>query len=97
MTPSIMQGEKECYATGSTVGLDRHHVFKGSRRKHSEEHGLWVWLRHDVHMAMHDHCPPWEKLEEALKIEAQICFEADGGTREEFMRAFGANYLGGGE
>ena len=95
MTDSIMQGDKECFVTKSTRGLDRHHCFKGSRRKASERYGLWVWLRHEVHMALHDHCPPWERLEEALKIAAQRAFEANGGTREEFMRAFGANYLGG--
>ncbi|MEC4272715.1 hypothetical protein VJ923_06055 [Adlercreutzia sp. R25] len=93
MTPSIMQDERKCYATGAGIHLDRHHVFKGSRRNASERNGLWVWLRHDVHMAMHDHCPPWEKLESALKIAAQRAFEANGGTREEFMREFGANYI----
>lgn len=94
MSDSIMQYDKECFVTKSTRGLDRHHCFKGSRRKASERYGLWVWLRHEVHMALHDHCPPWERLEEALKIAAQRAFEANGGTREEFMRAFGANYLG---
>lgn len=68
-------------------------VFKGSRRKHSEEHGLWVWLRHDVHLAMHDHRPPYETLENDLKRVAQEAFEANGGTREEFMAIFGCNYL----
>ena len=93
MSKSIMQDKRECYATGATVNLDRHHVFKGSRRGSSEACGLWVWLRHDVHMAMHDHNPPWEKLEDALKIAAQRAFEANGGTREEFMAIFGANYI----
>lgn len=88
-----MQDEKECYATGATVGLDRHHVFRGSRRNHSEECGLWVWLRHDVHMKLHDHCPPYETLENDLKREAQQAFEDNGGTREEFRAIFGASYL----
>lgn len=93
MSESIMQSERICYATGATVGLDRHHCLKGSRRKKADEHGLWVWLRHDVHMKLHDHNPPYEKLEEALKIAAQRAFEENGGTREEFMAIFGCNYL----
>lgn len=90
---SVMQDEKRCWATGAVSGLDQHHVFKGSRRKHSEDYGLWIWLRHDVHMALHDHCPPWETLENDLKPEAQRAFEAAGGSREEFRLIFGANYL----
>lgn len=93
MTPSIMQDKRECYATGSTHNLHRHHCFKASRRKLSEKYGLWVWLRADVHQLMHDHNPPYEKLEDALKIAAQRAFEDNGGTCEEFMAIFGCNYL----
>lgn len=93
MSESIMQSERICYATGATVGLDRHHCLKGSRRKKADDYGLWVWLRHDVHMKLHDHCPPYEGLENALKIAAQTAFEDNGGTREDFMAIFGCNYL----
>lgn len=93
MTESIIQQEKACYATGATNGLDLHHVFKGSRRKHSDKYGLVVWLRHDVHMKLHDHCKPYETLENDLKEVAQQAFEAKLGTREEFRAIFGASYL----
>lgn len=93
MTDSIIQSKKRCYVTGAERNLDLHHVFKGSRRKASDKHGLTVWLEHDVHMAMHDHRRPYETLENELKEVAQQAFEDNGGTREEFMRAFGANYL----
>ena len=52
-----------------------------------------MWLRHDIHLDMHDHRWPFDKLENELKKVAQQAFEDNGGTREEFMRAFGANYL----
>lgn len=42
---------------------------------------------------MHDHNPPYETLENDLKAIAQQAFEDNGGTREEFMAHFGANYL----
>ena len=93
MTDSIIQSEKRCYVSGAEYNLDSHHIFKGSRRNASEKHGLKVWLRHDIHMALHDHRKPYETLENDLKIIGQKAFEDNGGTREEFMSAFGANYL----
>lgn len=93
MADSIIQTEKRCYATGVTSNLDCHHVLKGSRRKLSEKYGLKVWLEHTVHMQMHDHTPPYETLENDLKLIAQQAFEDNGGTREEFMKIFGCNYL----
>ena len=93
MTDSIIQSEKRCYVSGAEYNLDSHHVFKGSRRKTSEKYGLKVWLRHDIHLDMHDHRKPYETLENDLKIVAQQAFEDNGGTREEFMAHFGANYL----
>lgn len=90
---SIIQNRKECYVTGDTRNLDEHHILKGSRRKLSERHGLKVYLRHDIHMAMHDHRKPYETLENDLKPIAQRAFEGNGGTREDFMDIFGCNYL----
>lgn len=90
---SIIQTTKECYVTYRTDNLDRHHIFKGSRRKNAEKYGLWVYLNHNVHMALHDHLKPYETLENDLKPIAQKAFEEQLGTREEFMKIFGANYL----
>lgn len=90
---SIIQSEKRCYVTGTTSNLDEHHCFKGFRRKLSERYGLKVWLRHDIHLDMHDHRKPYETLENELKEVAQRAFEENGGTREQFLRIFGANYL----
>lgn len=42
---------------------------------------------------MHDHRKPYETLENELKVIGQQAFEDNGGTREEFMSIFGANYL----
>lgn len=93
MADSIIQDKKQCYVTGATSGLQLHHVLKGSRRKLADKYGLTVWLRHDVHRLLHDHNPPYETLENDLKAIAQQAFEDNGGTREEFMRIFGASYL----
>ena len=93
MSDSIIQSEKKCYVTGVENGLHLHHVFRGSRRKHSDDYGLTVWLHHDVHRRLHDHSKPFETLENDLKPIAQKAFEDNGGTRDDFRRIFGANYL----
>lgn len=93
MSESLIGNERKCYATGRTDCLDRHHCFKASRRKAAEKYGLWVYLNHQVHMKMHDHTPPYETLENDLKAIAQQAFEDNGGSREDFMCLFGANYL----
>ena len=90
MTESIMQKEKECYITGSSVHLDRHHCMPGTaNRKKSEKYGLWVWLRHDIHASLHDKN---KELERRLKEDAQRAFEAKYG-HDMWMKTFGKNYL----
>ena len=93
MSKSIMQKEKVCYVTGSTYNLDCHHCIHGSNRKKADKLGLTVWLRHDVHMALHSRQKPFQNLDDQLKIEAQRAYEDKIGTREDFIRDFGRNYL----
>ncbi len=87
---SILQGDnKTCYVSGSSKELDCHHIYAGSRRKKSDEWGCWVWLRHSIHMALHQQDP---ELDKRLKRECQEAFEAIYG-HEKFMELFGKNYL----
>lgn len=89
MTKSIMQDDRYCYITGHTARLDRHHVFGGSRRKAAEKWGCWVWLDHEIHMALHSTNP---ELQQQLKQECQERFE-DLYGHDVFMRVFGKSYL----
>lgn len=92
MKQSILQpdGEKVCYITGSRINLDCHHCLHGiGNRKHADKYGLWVWLRHDIHMRLHDSD---KALDRELEQEAQRAFEKTH-TRKEFMKIFGKNYL----
>ena len=94
MTKSILQpdGEKVCYLTGSRSNLDCHHqhVFGGTaNRKISDKYGLWVWLRHDIHKALHDRD---KDLEISLKQDAQRAFEKIY-SHEKFMELFRKNYI----
>ena len=93
--PSIMQDDKKCIVTGATCGLDCHHIYFGNpNRRISDENGFWVWLRHDVHMALHERMEPFGRLDGKLKMACQEAFEAMGHTRDEFIRLIGRNYLG---
>jgi hypothetical protein len=90
---SIIQPERACYITGTTYGLDLHHCIHGSNRRKADKLGLTVWLRHDIHMALHAKQKPFERLDEELKKVAQRAYEKKIGTREDFLREFGRNYL----
>lgn len=89
MAQSIMQDEKKCFVTGSTEMLDFHHVFGGSRRKQADRYGCYVWLRHDVHMALHGGD---STLAYGLRRACQKRFEELYG-HDKFMQIFGKNYL----
>lgn len=83
-----------CYLSGRRwIRLDRHHIMNGTKqlRKFSEKEGLWVYLDHDVHMALHftKQGIEWEKT---LKQEAQKAYEKNH-SRESWMKIVRKNYL----
>lgn len=80
-----------CYLTGSTQNLDLHHIMNGSLRKKSDEFGLWVFLRHDVHMKLHQ-TAQGQKVARWLKQQAQEQFERRYG-HDKWMKEFHKNYL----
>ncbi len=47
---SILQDRKECFVTGRTEALHKHHVFEGTaNRRKSEKWGLYIWLIPEFH------------------------------------------------
>ena len=93
MSESILQPDaKECFITGSQTNLDCHHqhIYHGTgNRKLADKYGCWVWLRHDIHMNLHDRD---KELDRYLQQECQKKFE-ETHTRKEFMAIFGKSYL----
>ena len=90
MSKSIMQDKEECYISGSRINLDKHHCMHGgANRKLAEKYGLWVWLRHDIHMQLHDKD---KELDRQLEQEAQLAFEKKY-SHEKWMAEFRKNYL----
>lgn len=95
-----MQEKKECYLcrklhdVENTQNLHVHHVmFGNANRKNSEGYGLTVHLCITHHtgsnMAVHFN----RNLDLLLKREAQHAFESKIGSREDFIKIFGRNYL----
>lgn len=95
MAKSIMQTEKECYITGQTNNLHKHHIYFGNpRRRISEENGFWVWLCGRLHNQSEDgvHGKNGHELDLMLKQHCQMKYE-ETHSREEFMKLIGKNYL----
>lgn len=100
MAKSILQNEKFCfvcrfkYFTWNTKNLEEHHIFMGNpNRKLSEKYGLKVWLCKHHHTGSNEAVHFDRELDLILKKLAQTYYEREIGSREEFMRLFGRNYL----
>lgn len=92
---SVFQNKKECFACKTTTCLNDHHIFPGSRRKISEKYGFKVFLCVNHHTIFKEsvHQNPNKGLDLELKQMAQEYYEEHIGTREDWMREFGKNYL----
>ena len=90
---SILQTEKECFITGDTTGLHKHHIYHGtSNRKVSDDNGFWVWLRWDWHNGAKYSVHSDRLLDLSLKMACQKKYE-ETHSREEFMALIGKSYL----
>lgn len=81
-----------CIYTGSTM-VERHHIFGASNRKRSEKYGFVVPLRYDLHPNGASASQAGRLLDIKLKQLAQTYYEEHYGTREDFIKEFGKNYL----
>ena len=91
---SIIQSRQECYKTRSTVNIHEHHIFYGtSNRKNSEKYGLKVYLTGEYHNLSNKGVHFDKAFDTELKQVGQRTFESTYGSREDFIRIFGKNYL----
>ena len=89
---SIIQSEKECLFTKSTIGLEEHHIYGGANRKLSERYGLKVWLTHDFHNERPYGAHHNRGTDLYLKRLGQKAFMARY-PELDFVKIFGRNYL----
>lgn len=93
---SIMQDQSEqvCYICGGTDRLNNHHIFLGNpNRANSEQYGLKVYLCYTHHLHSKTGVHFNKQLMDRLHREGQEAFEREHGSREDFKRIFGSNYL----
>ena len=93
--PGSILGSRKgcCYLCGKYGQTDEHHIFGGPNRMLSEQYGLKVDLclechRFGKHAVHKDHA-----VMDELHRQGQEAFERQVGSREEFMKIFGRNYL----
>lgn len=91
---SIIQSRRECYRTRRTTDIHEHHIFYGtSNRKNSEKYGLKVYLTGEYHNLSNKGVHFDKAFDTELKQTGQRAFESTHGSREDFIRIFGKNYL----
>lgn len=81
-----------CIYTGSYI-VERHHIFGGANRKLSEKYGFVVPLRPDYHPNGVHYNPKNGDIDTQLKQAAQMYYEENIETREDFRREFGKSWL----
>jgi len=88
-----MQGK--CYVCGRYGYVERHHILGGRNRKKCNRYPLLIVpLCTEHHRGTNGvHGKNGHELDCMLKREAQIIFERNYGTREEFIKLFGRSYL----
>ena len=91
----------KCYMCGRYGRTERHHIFGGANRKHSEEDGLVVRLCHFCHNEPPNGVHFNKGRMDALREKGQEMYEekliSEGKTREEarvaFIKRYGKNYI----
>lgn len=66
-----------------------HHVFNGAYKEKSEEDMFYMNLHPECHRELHDN----PKIAKELKAKCQKWYEADMGSREDFIKRYGKSYL----
>lgn len=93
MSKSLISNERFCVVCGTNYNLHRHHIYGASNRKHSEEYGCWCYLCARHHNMSNDGVHFSKTLNLKLKQQCQRAFEYQVGTREDFLKIFGRNFL----
>jgi len=92
MVESRLQTNREiCYLCGKPmVRSEKHHCLNGlGYRDKSEADGLFCFVHPQCHKYIHSH----PMTARTLKMRSQCVFEAEIGSREEFIKRYGKSYL----
>lgn len=93
MSKSIITDLTEhCYVCGR-YGTEIHHCLFGNNRKLADKYGLVVPLCAEHHRGNNGVHGNNIEIKEYLQKVGQRAYEENIGTREEFIKEFGKNYL----
>lgn len=86
-----------CFICGKVGYTECHHIYSSANRKYSEEYGLTVYLCPECHRISEVSAHRNGEVREVLRRIGQRAFERRWGSREDFIKLFGKNYLEGKE
>ena len=90
----LITNDYKCFFCGRTDNLECHHAISGTaNRKLADKYGLMVWLCQHHHRNGKRSVHQDYAMNLEVKRYAQKYFEENIGTREEFTRIFGKNYI----
>ncbi len=91
---SILSNERRCAVCGWTLNLEKHHIFFGrANRPISEQYGCWIYLCHMHHTGSLQSVHHSREMDLHWKKKAQLEWEKQFGSREDFIKTFGRSYL----
>lgn len=87
----LQQNEDICYLCNKFMTVkNKHHIFNGGGyRDKCEQDRLYCYVHPTCHRYIHDHA----MTARTLKQRGQKYYEENIGTREEFIKRYGKNYL----
>ena len=91
MESRLQKNKQICYLCGKPMaGSEKHHCLNGlAYREKCEADRLFCFVHPVCHQFIHNH----PMTARTLKQGSQRIYEAEIGTREEFIKRYGKNYL----
>ena len=86
---SVFYSLDTCMYCGSQYQMTKHEIFEGRNRKNSMEDGFVLPLCFNCHRQLQENT----SFNERWKRKAQIYYEENIGTREDFIKRYRRNYL----
>lgn len=83
----------QCFICGETGYTERHHIYGSANRNYSEQYGLTVYLCPECHRISDVSAHKNKEVRYTLQRIGQRAFETKCGSREQFVKMFGKNYL----
>lgn len=89
-TSRLQQDNTICFRCGAYMtSSEKHHILNGPYRSKCEEDRLFCYVHSYCHRLIHSNPESARKY----KMKAQMKYEEEIGTRDEFIERYGKSYL----